>query len=105
MVSQAAVDPGKATDAVRLIRKEFNRLRKSGPTRAEFDACRQSLIESRRSAWDSPGARVSDCVFQAVLGFRQSPERQLSAIRKVTPAQVKAALRRLRPHTEFRMAP
>ena len=102
LFTQAAVDPAKAGKAAKLIRAEFNRLAKDGFTREEFENCRDSLIEARRSAWDSPSARVRDCVLQAVMGFVQDTESQLCEIRAVRPAQVMAVLRKLRPHTEFR---
>ncbi|MCB9895263.1 MAG: insulinase family protein [Planctomycetes bacterium] len=103
IVAQAAVDPGRAEKAIKLIRSEFKRLQSKGFTDAEFEAVRESLIESRRSAWDSQGARVSDLVFQSVLGFRQTLEQQLKDIRKVKPAQVRATLKKLKPHSEFRL--
>ncbi len=102
MIAQAAVDPGKADQAAKLIRSEFARLAKGGFTAEEFSACRDSLIEARRSAWDSPSARVMDCMLQATMGFKQTPEQQLKAIRAVKPAQVLAVLKKLKPHTEFR---
>jgi predicted Zn-dependent peptidase len=102
LVAQAAVDPGRAEQAIKLIRSEFKRLQK-GFTDEEFAAVRESLIEARRSAWDSQGARVSDVVFQSVLGFKQTLEHQLKDIRKTTPAQVRATLRKLKPHSEFRL--
>ncbi|MCA8916228.1 MAG: insulinase family protein [Planctomycetes bacterium] len=103
LVAQAAVDPGRAEKAIKLIRSEFKRLQGKGFTDAEFAAVRESLIESRRSSWDSQGARVSDAVFQAVLGFRQTLEQQLKDIRRVKPAQVRAMLKKLKPHSEFRL--
>ncbi|MNC99170.1 hypothetical protein D3C83_173590 [compost metagenome] len=75
---------------------------KGGFTKEEFDACRDSLIEARRSAWDSPRARIGDCVSQAVMGFKQTTESQLREIRAVKPAHVRAVLKKFRPHTEFR---
>ena len=101
--AQAAVDVARADRAQKLIRSEFKRLQSDGFSNEEFEAVRESLIEARRSAFDSQGARVGDMAFQDVLGFKQSPERQLSAIRKVTPAQVRAMLRKLKPHSEFRL--
>jgi predicted Zn-dependent peptidase len=103
IMAQAAVDPGKADQATKLIRSEFTRLAKSGFTDDEFNAARESLIESRKSALDSTGARSSDLVFQSVLGFRRKPEAQITEIKRVKPAQVRAILKRLRPHTEFRL--
>lgn len=105
LMAHAAVDPKEADKAAKLIRFEFQRLRRHGPTVEEFEACRQSLIEARRAALDSPTARASDCVFQAVLGFRRTPEQQLRDISRVTPEQVREALAALSPHSEFRMAP
>jgi predicted Zn-dependent peptidase len=102
IVAQAAVDPGRAELAIKLIRSEFKRLQQ-GFTEQEFAAVRESLIEARRSAWDSQGARAGDLVFQHVLGFKQTPEQQLKDIRTVTLAQVKAMLRKLRPHSEYRL--
>ncbi|MCC6573509.1 MAG: insulinase family protein [Planctomycetes bacterium] len=104
-VVHAAVDPAKADTALKLIRSEFARLVKDGPTDEEFDACRESLVESRKSAADSMGARVTDCVFQATLGFLRTPEQEIAAIKKVKPPQVRAVLKKLRPHTEFQLAP
>ena len=103
IIAQAAVDVVRADRAAKLIRSEFKRLQDKGFSDEEFEAVRESLIEARRSAFDSQGARVSDLAFQDVLGFKQSPERQLSAIRKVTPAQVRAMLKKLKPHSEFRL--
>lgn len=102
MIAQAAVDPAKADQAARLIRSEFARLAKGGFSPEEFAACRDSLIEARRSAWDSPSARIMDCMLQATMGFKQTPEQQLNAIRAVKPQQVMAVLKKLKPHTEFR---
>jgi predicted Zn-dependent peptidase len=102
IVAQAAVDPGRAELAIKLIRSEFKRLQQ-GFTEQEFAAVRESLIEARRSAWDSQGARAGDLVFQSVLGFKQTPEQQLKDIRTVKPAQVKAMLKKLRPHSEYRL--
>lgn len=103
IVAQAAVDPGRADQAIKLIRSEFKRLAEKGFTTEEFEAVRESLIEARRSAWDSQGARVSDLAFQEVLGFKQSPEGQLRDIRKVEPKHVRAALKKLKAHSEFRL--
>ncbi|MCA8946535.1 MAG: hypothetical protein KDB29_09945, partial [Planctomycetes bacterium] len=64
---------------------------------------RESLIESRRSAWDSQGSRVSDLAFQTVLGFKRSPDQQLRDIRNVESKEVRAALKKLRAHSEFRL--
>lgn len=102
IMAQAAVDPAKADKAAALIQSELKRLAKDGFSSDEFEACRASLVESRQSAWDSPTSRASDAVFQAVLGFKQAPEAQLKAIRAVKPAAVRAALKALRLHTEFR---
>jgi len=102
LVAQAAVDPAKAEKAGKLIASEFARLVKSGFTADEFEACRDSLIESRVSAWDSPSARIMDTVVQATMGFKQGTAQQLKEIRAVTPAQVRAVLKKLKPHTEFR---
>ncbi len=104
-IVHAAVDPAKADKALGLIRAEQQRLVKDGPTDEEFEACRQSLIEGRKAAADSLSARVSDCVFQTVLGFLRTPEQEIQAIQRVKPAQVRAVLKRLRPHTEYRLAP
>lgn len=103
MQARAAVDPGKAEQAVKLIRSEFSRLVKGGFNDDEFAAARESLIESRKSALDSMTARSSDLVLQSLLGFRQKPEAQIKEIAAVRPAQVRAALKRLRPHSEFRL--
>lgn len=105
LVAQAAVDPQKAERARKLIRSEFDRLAADGFTDEEFAACRDSLIEGRISAWDSPNARILDRVTQEVMGTSQSPEQQLAAIRAVKPAQVRAVLKKLKPHTEFRYGP
>lgn len=103
--AQAAVDPQKAAQAGKLMQSEFARLAKQGFSDEEFAACRDSLIEARISAWDSPNARILDTVNQAVLGFDRSPEQQLAAIRAVTPAQVRAVLKKLKLHTQFRYGP
>ncbi len=103
MGASAAVDPGKADKAAGLIRSELARLVKGGFSGDEFATARESLIESRKSAMDSMGARSSDAVLQYTLGFKQKPEAQIAEILKVKPAQVKAILKRLRPHTEFRL--
>lgn len=44
-------------------------------------------------------------MFQTVLGFVREPEAEIAAIEKVTPDQVMAAFKELKPHTEFRLAP
>ena len=103
IVAQAAVDNARADQAVALIRSEFKRLQTSGFSDEEFSAVRESLIESRRSNWDSQGARVSDAVFQFVSGFQQTFDEQLDEIRNVKPRQVRAALKKLKPHSEFRL--
>lgn len=103
IVAQAAVDPARAEKAVRLIRSEFKRLAQKGFTDAEFDAVRESLIEARKSAFESQGALESDAAFQEVLGFRQSPDQQMREIRKTSPSQVRAMLKKLKPHSEFRL--
>lgn len=103
MQARAAVDPGKAEQATKLIRSEFTRLVKHGFTQDEFAAARESLIEARKSALDSMGARSGDLVLQTLLGFRQKPEAQINEIAAVKPAHVRAVLKRLRPHSEFRL--
>lgn len=103
IVAQASVSPSQANKAVALVHKVFQDLQKKGFSDEEFDAVRSSLLEERKSAWDSQNARISDAVFQNVLGFRQTLEKQLRDIKKTTPKQVQAMLRRLKPHTEFRM--
>jgi len=103
IVAQASISPGQSNKAIALIRQEFRNLQKRGFTEAEFEAVRESLLEERKAAWDSQGTRLSDAVFQNVLGFRQTLEKQLRDIKKTTPQQVQAMLRRLKPHTEFRM--
>ncbi|MBK8206648.1 MAG: insulinase family protein [Planctomycetes bacterium] len=101
--ASAAVDPAKAEKALKLIRSELARLAKGGFSDEEFATARESLIESRKSAMDSMGARASDAVLQHTMGFKQKPEAQIAEIKKVKPAQVRAILKRLRPHTEFRL--
>ncbi|MCA8919275.1 MAG: insulinase family protein [Planctomycetes bacterium] len=103
IVAQAAVDPARADQAVKLIRSEFKRLVDKGFSSEEFASVRESLIESRRSAWDSQGSRVSDLAFQTVLGFKRSPDQQLRDIRNVEPKEVRAALKKLKAHSEFRL--
>jgi predicted Zn-dependent peptidase len=103
IVAQAAVDNARADEAVKLIRSEFKRLQTKGFSDEEFSAVRESLLESRRSAWDSQGARVSDAVFQFICGFQQTFDEQLDEIRNVKPRQVRAALKKLKPHSEFRL--
>ena len=76
---------------------------KGGFSDEEFAAARETLIETRKSAMDSMGARVSDTMFQTILGFRRKPETQISDLKKTTPQQVKAILKRLRPRSEFRL--
>jgi hypothetical protein len=49
------------------------------------------------------GARAGDLIFQSVLGSRRKPEARITDIKRVKPAQVRAILKRLRPHTEFRL--
>lgn len=102
LVAQAAVDPAKAAKAGKLVQSEFARLVKQGFTDEEFAACRDSLIEARIAAWDSPTTRMAETVAQAIAGFKQSPDQQLKAIKAVKPAQVRAVLKKLKPHTEFR---
>ncbi|MBZ0135611.1 MAG: insulinase family protein [Planctomycetes bacterium] len=101
IVAQASVSPKKTTQALNLIRREFANLQTKGFTEAEFDAVRESLIEDRKASWDSQSTRIGDAVFQNVLGFRQTLEKQLRDIRKTTPGQVQAMLKRLKPHTEY----
>lgn len=103
LMAQAAVDNAKADQAVKLIRSEFKRLVHKGFSQAEFDAVRESLVEGRKSAMDSMSARVSDLLVQSTMGFKQSFEQQIKEIRKVTPGQVQAVLKRLKPHSEFRL--
>jgi predicted Zn-dependent peptidase len=102
IVAQAAVAPARAEKAISLIRGEFTRLQDEFSDE-EFAAVRESLIESRISAWDSQGARVTDAVFQIVIGIKQSLEAQLRDIRNVKPDQVRAVLRKMKPHSEFRL--
>lgn len=104
-IGHAAVDPAKIDAAAKLIHSEFARLQKKGFTDAEFEAARASLIEARRAQLDSLGARVTDTVFQSVLGFTREPELEIAAIEKVKPEEVMAAFKKLKPHTEFRLAP
>lgn len=104
-IGHAAVDPAKIDAAAKLIHSEFARLQKQGFSDAEFEAARASLIEARRAQLDSLGARVADTVFQTVLGFVREPEAEIAAIEKVTPDEVMAAFKKLKPHTEFRLAP
>ncbi len=103
LMAQAAVDNAKADKAVSLIRSEFKRLVQKGFFPEEFDAVRESLVESRKSAMDSMSARVSDLLVQSTMGFRQSLEQQIRQIRAVKPSQVQAVLRRFKPHSEFRL--
>lgn len=105
LVAQAAVDPKKAAKAGKLVQSEFARLAKQGFSDEEFAACRDSLIEARIAAWDSPTVRMSETVAQALAGFKLSPDQQLKAIKAVKPAQVRAVLKKLKPHTEFRYGP
>lgn len=105
MIGHAAVDPGKVDAAVKLVHSELTRLVKDGFEESEFEAARQSLIEARSSQLDSLGARVADTVFQSVMGFVRKPETEIEAIKKVEPAEVRAVLKKLKPHTEFRLAP
>lgn len=100
--AQAAVDPERANKAAALIRSEFKRLQKDGFSNEEFQTCRETLLESRRGAFDNPAARVSDCMFQSVLGYRKTPEQQMKALKQVKPADVRAVLKTLKPHSEFR---
>jgi predicted Zn-dependent peptidase len=102
MSAQAAVDPARATKAASLIRSEFKRLQRDGFSEEEFETCRQTLLEGRRGAFDNPAARVSDCMFQTVLGFRKTPEQQMRELKRVTPSKVQAVLKTLKPHSEFR---
>lgn len=103
IVAQASISPGSSNKAIALIRHEFRNLQKRGFSDSEFEAVRESLLEERKAAWDSQGTRIGDAVFQNVLGFRQPLDKQLRDIKKTTPQQVQAMLRRLKPHTEFRM--
>jgi predicted Zn-dependent peptidase len=103
IVAQAAVDNARAEQAIKLIRSEFKRLQDDGFSDEEFAAVRESLIEGRKSSWDSQGARVSDAVFQYISGFQQSFEEQITELRNVTPKQVRAALKKLKPHGEYRL--
>jgi predicted Zn-dependent peptidase len=103
IVAQAAVDNARADEAVKLIRSEFKRLQEDGFSDDEFAAVRESLIEGRRSSLDSQGARVADAVFQYIVGFQQSFEEQITELRNVTPKQVRAALKKLKPHSEYRL--
>jgi len=101
--AQAAVAPDKADKAMRVTREQMKKLQTDGFTDEEFQAARASLIEGQRSVLDSLSARAADLMFQSVLGFKKSPEKQLRELGDVTPKQVRAVLRRLKPHTEFRL--
>jgi predicted Zn-dependent peptidase len=101
--AQAAVAPENANKAMRLVRTEMKRLQTEGFTDEEFEATRASLIEGQRSQLDSLTARAVDLMFQSVLGFKMSPEKQLRELANVRPAEVRRILKRLKPHTEFRM--
>lgn len=103
LLAQAAVDPARATKAAALIRSEFKRLQQDGFSDDEFAAVRESLVEARRSGWDSLGSRMGDTTFQSILGFRQTPEAQLKTINKVKPAEVRAILKKMKPHFEYRL--
>ncbi|MBE7490316.1 MAG: insulinase family protein [Planctomycetes bacterium] len=105
LLAQAAVDPAKAQKAGKLMQSEFVRLVKHGFTDDEFAACRDSLLESRIAAWDSPTTRMAETVAQDLAGVKQTPEQQLARIEAVTPAQVRAVLKKLKLHTEFRYGP
>ena len=103
IVAQASIEPDKSNKAIALIRTVFRNLQKRGFSDEEFEAVRESLIEERKLSWDLQNTRISDAVFQNVLGFRQTLDKQLRDIKKTTPRQVQAMLKRLKPHTEFRM--
>lgn len=105
LIGYAAVAPDKLESAARLIHRELSRLVRHGFSSDEFDAARHSLIEAKRSQLDSLGVRVVDTVFQTVMGFARKPETEIRAIERVRPEQVRAALKSLKPHTEFRLAP
>jgi predicted Zn-dependent peptidase len=103
LFAQAAVAPAQADRAMKLIRSELTRLQEKGFSDEEFRAARASLIEGQRAVLDSLTARAADLMFQAVMGFRKAPETQLRELQRVTPAQVRKALKQFRPHTTFRM--
>lgn len=104
-IGYAAVHPDKIDAAAKLVHGEFARLQKKGFTDEEFEAARASLIEAKRAQLDSLGARVTETVFQSVLKCVHEPEKDIAAIEKAKPAEVLAVFRRLKPHTEFRLAP
>jgi predicted Zn-dependent peptidase len=103
ITAQAAVAPAQAERAMKLMRSEMVRLQDKGFSDEEFSAAKASLVEGHRAMLDSVTARASDLTFQTVMGFRKSPETQLRELKRVTPAQVRAALKGLRPHTLFRL--
>lgn len=100
--AQAAVDVDRANKAASLIRSEFKRLQTKGFSTEEFETCRQTLLEGLKGAFDNPSARVGDCMFQAVLGYRKTPEQQMKELIKVKPADVRRVLKSIKPHSEFR---
>lgn len=105
VLAHAAVAPAKAKEAAQTMLAELKRLQSDGPTSDEFDACRQSLLEHFNAMADQPENLATLLRSQLVLERVRPLDVIYDEIESVKLADVRRAVKRLKPHTLFTMSP